>query len=62
MWSQYTLEVAACPTKSYFMVIMDINDVDTQEIMERISRHCPEAMMTYIHCINRMDAGHRMFL
>lgn len=34
---------------------MDIYAVTTQEILERISRHCPEAMSTYIQCLNRAD-------
>lgn len=27
----------------------------SQEILERISRHCPEAMSTYLQCINRAN-------
>jgi hypothetical protein len=29
--------------------------ITTQEILERISRHCPEAMSTYLHCLSRAD-------
>lgn len=32
---------------------MDLYAVTTQEILERISRHCPEAMSAYIQCLNR---------
>lgn len=35
---------------------MDIYNITSQEILERISRHCPEAMSAYLHCINRADA------
>jgi len=34
---------------------MDIFTITTQEILERISRHCPEALSTYLQCINRAD-------
>lgn len=27
----------------------------SQEVLERVSRHCPEALSTYLHCINRVD-------
>ena len=38
---------------------MDFTEYDKQEILDRISRHCPEAMCVYLHCYNRMDmAGH----
>ncbi len=32
---------------------MDIYAITTQEVLERISRHCPEALSTYLQCINR---------
>jgi hypothetical protein len=32
---------------------MDIHAITTQEVLERISRHCPEALSTYFQCINR---------
>lgn len=42
--------------------IMDIHTITTQEILERISRHCPEALSAYLQCINRADAdGHLHF-
>lgn len=34
---------------------MDIFHITTQEILERVSRHCPEALSTYLQCINRAD-------
>jgi hypothetical protein len=37
------------------MEIMDIYSITTQEILERISRHCPEALSAYIQCLNRAD-------
>ncbi len=38
-----------------------IHTVTTQEILERISRHCPEALSTYLQCINRQKAGEVYF-
>lgn len=29
----------------------------TQEVLERISRHCPEALSVYLQCINRADGN-----
>ncbi len=29
--------------------------VTSQEILERISRHCPSALSTYLQCVNRAD-------
>ena len=26
-----------------------------QEVLDKISRHCPEALSTYIQCLNRAD-------
>jgi len=40
---------------------MDIYAVTTQEILERISRHCPEALSTYLQCINRADDEGKFF-
>ena len=34
---------------------MDLHHISTQEVLERISRHCPEAMSTYLQIINRTD-------
>jgi hypothetical protein len=35
---------------------MDIHAITTQEVLERISRHCPEALTTYLQCLNRSNA------
>lgn len=41
---------------------MDIYTVASQEILERISRHCPHALPTYLHCLNRsVDGGTTFF-
>ena len=34
---------------------MDIYNITSQEILERISRHCPEALTAYLQCINRAN-------
>lgn len=34
---------------------MDIYGITTQEILERISRHCPESLSAYLQCINRAN-------
>lgn len=34
---------------------MDIYSITTQEILDRISRHCPEALSTYLQCLNRAN-------
>lgn len=34
---------------------MEKYTVTSQEILERISRHCPSAMSTYFQCINRAN-------
>jgi hypothetical protein len=35
---------------------MDFNKISSQEILDSISRHCPEALSTYFQCVNRADA------
>ena len=35
---------------------MDKYSITSQEILERISRHCPEALSAYLQCINRIDS------
>lgn len=35
---------------------MDLYADSSQEILERISRHCPEALCIYLQCLNRADA------
>ncbi len=39
---------------------MDIFALTTQEILDKISRHCPEAMSTYLHCLNRADTNDKV--
>lgn len=34
---------------------MDLYAITSQEVLERISRHCPESLSVYLHCINRAD-------
>ena len=34
---------------------MDLYAITTQEILERISRHCPESLCAYLQCMNRAD-------
>lgn len=38
------------------MEIMDLYTLTSQEILERISRHCPEALSVYLQCINRANS------
>lgn len=40
---------------------MDLLNVTTQEILERISRHCPDALCAYLQCINRSSNGQVYF-
>lgn len=40
---------------------MDIHIYTTQEVLERISRHCPEALSTYLQCVNRCGKEGRVF-
>jgi len=40
---------------------MDLYAITTQEILERISRHCPDALSAYLHCINRSDVEGKVF-
>ena len=34
---------------------MDLYAITSQEILERISRHCPQSMYAYLQCLNRAD-------
>lgn len=34
---------------------MNLYAITTQEILERISRHCPEALSAYLQCMNRAN-------
>lgn len=40
---------------------MDFYAVTTQELIERISRHCPSALPVYLHCVNRADSEGKIF-
>jgi len=40
---------------------MDLYAITSQEILDRISRHCPEALSVYLQCINRADAEGNVF-
>lgn len=40
---------------------MDIYTITTQEVLERISRHCPRALSTYLQCINRVNENGEVF-
>ena len=40
---------------------MDLYTITTQEVLDRISRHCPEALSDYLHCINRADSDGTVF-
>jgi len=40
---------------------MDIYSITSQEILDRISRHCPEALSTYLQCINRANKDNTVF-
>lgn len=40
---------------------MDYYHVSSQEVLDRISRHCPEAMSAYLQCINRADEDGSFF-
>lgn len=34
---------------------MDLYAITSQEVLERISRHCPQSLYAYLQCINRAD-------
>lgn len=40
---------------------MDYYNLTSQEVLERISRHCPEALSTYLQCLNRADKKGEIF-
>lgn len=40
---------------------MDIYDTHQQEVIERISRHCPEALGAYFICVNHANKGRAYF-
>lgn len=40
---------------------MNLHEPTTQAILERISRHCPEALGAYLQCINRQDINGNVY-
>lgn len=40
---------------------MDIYAITSQEILDRISRHCPSSLSAYLQCINRSDENGTVF-
>lgn len=41
---------------------MDIYAITSQEVLEKISRHCPKALSAYLQCVNRAnDEGMVLF-
>lgn len=34
---------------------MDIHALTSAHTLDRIARHCPEAMTTYLHCLHHTD-------
>ena len=40
---------------------MDLYAITSQEVLDRISRHCPGALSTYLQCINRANAEGTVF-
>lgn len=40
---------------------MDLYAITSQDILERISRHCPESLYAYLQCINRADSKGTVF-
>lgn len=35
---------------------MDLQSITSQEILDRISRHCPSSLSAYLQCINRANS------
>jgi hypothetical protein len=40
---------------------MDYYNLTSQETLERLSRHCPEAISTYLQCVNRCQKDGTFF-
>ena len=40
---------------------MDIYAITSQEVLDRISRHCPDALSAYLQCINRANPKGTVF-
>jgi hypothetical protein len=35
---------------------MDLYAITSQQVLDQISRHCPDAISAYLQCINRADS------
>lgn len=40
---------------------MNFFSLTSQETLDRISRHCPEALSTYLQCLNKADSDGTFF-
>lgn len=40
---------------------MDYYNISSQEVLDRISRHCPESLSAYLQCVNRADEEGTIF-
>ena len=40
---------------------MDLYAITSQQVLDRVSRHCPSALSTYLQCINRADAEGKIY-
>ena len=40
---------------------MDLYNINSQEILDRISRHCPDALSAYLQCLNRANEKGTVF-
>lgn len=39
---------------------MSLHESLSEQVLESISRHCPEALSTYLHCINRATSDRKV--
>jgi len=40
---------------------MDLYAITSQEVLDRISRHCPASLSAYLQCLNRANANGTIF-
>ena len=40
---------------------MDLYSITSQEVLERVSRHCPGSLSAYLQCLNRADSQGNVF-
>lgn len=40
---------------------MDLYTITSHEILDRISRHCPESLCAYLQCLNRANKEGKVF-